>query len=231
MLSEATKREIKDLVERRVHFKTYIHTKDLVKEFQEYLFSLDVSWSSEGKQLGFLDRQYFYVGWGSRYYLFVFTDNNIGYFKCPNKPINIREDIVRMETIYKTPAEVMQALLDGKEVYLVESPDRRYKLVNGCVYTTGEGTKTWRESIVYINKLTNCKEYIPEQWYDKVSTERPILCRVWDKNCEKTLDFVSGYDKNASYPFETINDNSFEFAEPLTQEEVYVYLAPSNNNA
>jgi len=135
-----------------------------------------------------------------------------------------------METIYKTPAEVMQALLDGKEVCLVDRSDRRYKLVDGYVLTYWKGTKCWRESKTYSNNLTNFKEYIPEQWYDKVSTERPILCRVWDKDFEKTLDFVSGYDKNTSYPFETINDNSYEFAEPLALEEVYQYLAPSNNN-
>jgi len=100
-------------------------------------------------------------------------------------------------------------------LYKIDNNVLKYKDIGGSVWSYCNTT------LVDYGFYTRAGRPEPD-WYEKEF--KPCLCYVWDEDESRgtRVAIVEAYDKYEDYPFQT-SGNWFNFAKPLTLEEVTLY--------
>jgi hypothetical protein len=154
----------------------------------------------------------------------------VGYYSDDPNKLELYEE---NEKGFSSQQQIWEYLISGGKVCKTNWDTSFYSLIEGKVHRTRtDGVSTgWTSNFL---KFTDYEKYVePSKWYENIP-KQGILCWVWYKGDKgKDIAIVLSYDKNERRPFNTKNaemleDCGYDFATPLTEEEVKQYIYKQN---
>lgn len=103
-------------------------------------------------------------------------------------------------------AEVIKAWADGRDVEIRTGPQYPWRVAYH---------PTWNPEYEY---------RVAAAWYEEIP-EQGVLCKVWDGSSIKpSIARIIDYDGARNFPFRQSPSLAWEFAEPITDEEIKQFL-------